>query len=128
MNDIPPEKINQLIAFLPAFEQPGRDFTAGWRGLHPQYTQDVTAFFNLASDPVWMDTQYHPAEAAKLLEDDAFIAQADLAAIKTMLTFCVRGERFSTGFWGELLANGRVQAILRRLQTLVLETNDPSEK
>ncbi|MCB8942184.1 MAG: hypothetical protein H6658_00265 [Ardenticatenaceae bacterium] len=124
MNQITPEKINQLLAFLPAFEQPDRDFLAGWRGLHPQYAADVTAFFNLASDAVWMDYQYQPAEAGKLVADDAFIAQADLPAIKTMLTYCVRGERFSTGFWGELLANGRIQAILRRLQTLITEPHD----
>lgn len=128
MSEITVEKTNQLLAFLPAFEQPNRDFIASWQGMHPQYTADVTAFFHLAGDPVWMDYQYQPATAAKLLEDDAFIAQADLAAIKTMLTFCVRGERFSTGFWGAILENGRIQALLHRLQTLALEMNDPAGK
>lgn len=118
MSQIAPENIHQLLAFLPAFEQPEREFITGWSGMYPIYASDVAAFFNLVSDPLWMDTQYQPAEAAKLLADDALIAQADLPTIKTMLTYCVRGEHFSDGFWGGLLANGRIQAILHRLQTL----------
>jgi hypothetical protein len=122
MSDITSEKINQLLAFLPAFEQPDREFVTGWMGMHPQYAPDVVAFFRLAGDSSWLDFHYQPAAAAKLIVDDDFIAQADLPAIKTMLTYCVRGERFSDGFWGTLLANGRIQAILKRLQTLQTQT------
>ena len=125
MSEITSEKINRLLAFLPAFETPDREYITGWRGIAPSYTCDVRDFFRLASDSIWMDYSYQPAEAAKLIEDDDFIAQADLAAVKTMLTHCVRGERFSDGFWGVLLENGRIQAILRRLQILALEMNNP---
>ncbi len=122
MNEITPEKIGRLLAFLPAFEQPNREFITGWSGLQPHYAPDVAAFFRLLADPIWMDTSYQPALAAKQILDDAFIAQADLSAIKAMFTYCVRGERFSDGFRGGLLKNGRIQALLQRLQRLYSET------
>ena len=128
MNAITPEKINQLLAFLPGFEDPNRKFIIGWTGMQPFYAPDVSTFFCLVGNPIWMNTNYQPTLAAKQIMDDAFIAQADLPAIKTMLTYCMRGERFSDGFWGGLLENGRIQAILHRLQTLATEMNDPQGK
>jgi hypothetical protein len=72
----------------------------------------------LAGDPFWCDYTYNPTEAGKLLQDDAFIAQATLDEIKTLLTYCVRGERFCDGHWDSMLQSGRIQAILRRLTVL----------
>lgn len=117
-NKITPDKINGLLAFLPNFEQPKRRYIREWKSYYPVYEEDVVAFFRLAGESCWMDTGYKPAEAQKLVQDDQFIAQATLPEIKTMLTYCVRGERFSDGFWASLLENGRVQAILKRLQQL----------
>ena len=53
-----------------------------------------------------------------MLEDEAFIASANLDEIKTMLTYCVRAERFSDGAWGALLSSGKIVALLRRLDAL----------
>ncbi|MHB8080217.1 MAG: DUF6508 domain-containing protein [Candidatus Krumholzibacteriia bacterium] len=53
-----------------------------------------------------------------MLVDDALIATADLDRIRTMLTYCVRGERFGSGHWEEMLVSGVVVKLLRRLEQL----------
>lgn len=113
-------KIKALLAFLPGFSQSDRVYIQEWQGTQPIYEKDVIDFFTLAAESCWMDFHYQPEAAGHMVHDDDFIAQADLPAIKTMLTFCVRGERFSDGFWASMLAHGRVQAILRRLDKVHL--------
>ena len=49
--------------------------------------------------------------------DDA-IAAASFAQIKTMLTYCVRLERFCDGHWAAMIRDGRIAAILQRLGQL----------
>ena len=99
------KKIDELLRFLPLFEEPERDFILHWDGgesadgisffmPHPVYAEDVVAFFGAAGQPFWCDYQYKPTEAGKLLQDDDFIARATPDEIKTLLTYCVRGERF----------------------------------
>lgn len=123
------ERLDELVRFLPRFSQPGAVFIVRWAGSektadgaltfpHPVYSDDVLAFFALAGQPCWADYGYRPRRAAAMLEDDALIAQATLAQMKTMLTYCVRGERFCDGLWGSLLESGRVVALLRRLAAL----------
>jgi hypothetical protein len=115
------EKIDQLLHFLPAFEEPNRQFIEKWQGFYPIYAADVTEFVRLAGDSWWMDTSYQPQEAGQMLADDAAVQSASLEQIKTMLTFFVRGERFSDGHWGWLLENGRIQSLLHRLEILCKE-------
>jgi hypothetical protein len=118
-----------LLRFLPAFNVPGRDFLVRWAGgertedgaitfPYPVYCDDVLAFFRLAGLPPWCDYAYNPRRAAAMLADDALIERATLAEIVTLLTYCVRGERFCDGHWEMLLKAGRVQAILCRLAAL----------
>jgi hypothetical protein len=38
-----------------------------------------------------------------------------------MLTFCVRGERFSDGHWEEMIEKGYIRRILERLNEIKLE-------
>jgi hypothetical protein len=122
-------RIDELLQFLPRFEAPDRAFIQRWAGgkegpdgpmtmPYPVYAEDVQAFFRLAGQPWWSDYDYHPARAREMLEDDAFVARATLAEVKTMLTYCVRGERFGDGFWAAMLEQGRVVALLRRLAVL----------
>ena len=110
--------IDQLLQFLPAFEEPNRQFIEKWQGYFPVYAADVTEFVRLVGDSWWMDTSYQPNEAGQMLADDAVVQSANLDQIKTMLTFFIRGERFSDGHWGDLLENGRVQSLLHRLKML----------
>ncbi len=122
-------RINELLRFLPLFEEPRRSFITQWtKGKttadgaitmpYPIYAEDVGEFFRLAGDPFWCDYAYNPTEAGKLLQDDAFIAQATLDEIKTLLTYCVRGERFCDGHWDSVLQSGRITVILHRLTAL----------
>ena len=53
-----------------------------------------------------------------MLEDEAHIQSATLAEVKTMLTYCVRWERFSDGQRAAMLASGKLVALLERLRVL----------
>jgi hypothetical protein len=123
------EQIEELLRFLPVFDVPGRKFVERWAGgtrtedgaitaPSPIYADDVLAFFQLAGQPLWSDYEYDPAEVRRRVEDDACIASATLEDIKSMLTYCVRGERFCDGHWEAILESGRVTVILRRLAVL----------
>ena len=123
------ERIDELLCFLPRFEVPGRVWIEGVGGgketadgavtmRYPVYGEDVLAFYRLAGQPWWSDYGYEPRAAAQMLADEARIARATLDEIKTMLTYCVRGERFADGHWAAMIESGKVVAILRRLQVL----------
>ena len=108
-------RIDELLRFLPALAKPGLD---------TEPAPVVEEFFSLASQPCWSDYGYDPATAGDMVRDDAIIARATLDQIKTMLTFCVRGERFCDGHWDAMIHEGRIGAILRRLQQLRDEAPD----
>ena len=81
----------------------------------PVYDEIVKAFFEEASKDCWMDVDYVPIEAGRMLEDEARVRVATMDEIRTMLTYCVRGERFSEGHWGAMIEGGHVQRLLERL-------------
>ena len=130
------QRIDELLRFLPALGNPGPDTEPQWHGLdlkpkdgvitmpYPTYPPAVEEFFALAGQECWCDYQYVVERAGEMVRDDAVIALATLAQIKTMLTFCVRGERFCDGHWGEMVRTGRIGAILRRLSQLRCEAPD----
>ncbi|NLG50548.1 MAG: hypothetical protein GX552_10605 [Chloroflexi bacterium] len=126
MNNEPitPEKMDALLRFLPLFDVPEREYVRERADGYPVYHDDVRAFFGLlASESCWMDYDYRPSEAAHLLADDAFVARARLDDLRTMLTYCLRGERFGDGFWETILRPtegrpSRVVALLRRLKAI----------
>lgn len=126
---LPVEKIDELLRFLPLFEVTDREYVKGWGGgemtadgavtvPYPIYCDDVLEFYSLAGQPHWADYDYRPLEAYAMLSDDQFISTASLDNIKTMLTYCVRGERFGDGHWAYMLETGRIVALLRRLAVL----------
>ena len=123
------EKMDELLRFLPLFEDPDRAYVKGWGGgeptgdgaftvPYPIYCDDVLQFYTLAGQGPWCDYAYKPREAYAMLSDDAFIASASIDQIRTMLTYCVRGERFGDGHWAHMLESGRIVALLRRLAAL----------
>jgi hypothetical protein len=120
--------IDALLAFLPGFSDPGRRFIrmaeTGSPAVAIGYDYDVEAFFRIASSECWMDYDYDPRQAVALLEDTRAIAEADFSVLRALLTASVRGERFSDGWWGSLLTEGKLQAILQRLAEL---RNDPGD-
>jgi hypothetical protein len=121
-------KIDALVAFLPAFEAPGREFIQKWVTPggdesvpvmpYPEYDEDVKRFFELASQEIWLDHDYDPETAGRMLTDPVTIAAADLPEVKTMLTHCVQGERFCNGHWSGVLKDGSVVSLLKRLREL----------
>jgi hypothetical protein len=124
------EKMDELLRFLPAFEDPDRAYVKGWGGgettadgkaiqvPYPIYCDDVLEFYTLAGQAHWADYQYSPWQAYDMLSDDGFIATASFDQLRTMLTYCVRGERFGDGHWAQMLESGRIVAILRRLAAI----------
>jgi hypothetical protein len=128
--DLPtPEACDALLAHLPILEQPGRVFVERWAGgertpdghltgTYPIYLPDVEAFFAEASKPIWMEPAYLENPVQAWLDEKALIASANLQRVRVLLTYCTRGERFTDGFWNEILTRGQVQAVLRRLAQL----------
>jgi hypothetical protein len=120
--------IDVLLAFLPGFVHRSSPF-AEWKRVgessdsvvtlpYPSYAPDVSVFFDLAAQECWSDQGYRPDVAGAMLEDDASIDHATLAEIRTMLTYCVRGEQFCDGHREGVLRSGRLVALLTRLQVL----------
>lgn len=123
------EDVDRLLAYLPLLYadgfQPFRSIQGGQRDADgnmtiawPEYEPVVQAFFGAARSPCWMDTDYVPTEAAAMLRDRATVERASLAELRSLLTYCVRGERFSDGHWAAVIRHGHVRAILERLQAL----------
>ena len=122
------ERIDELLAWLPRLAELTQAPIREWELKRspeghllvtpPLYTGEVYSFFHAAGQPWWCDYGYVPENAGRWVQDDAFIARASLDQVKTMLTFCVRGERFCDGLWAGVLGNGRIAAILNRLKIL----------
>jgi hypothetical protein len=123
------QEILQLTAFLtklcdPEFHcirewglgQPDKDGVRHFP--FPEYKPIVEEFFHIASQEQWSDYNYKPEEATQMLQEENFIEQSSLSEIKTMLTYCVRGERFCDGHWGTMIGDGYICRILRRLSLL----------
>lgn len=126
---ITPEKADQLLRFLPQFSAPDSQFVKRWTKLvvqppdwlvlpYPEYCDEVVEFFRLAGQPCWDDFDYVTEEASRMLQDTEFVKRASLDAIKTMLTFCVRGEKFSDGHWEQVLRSGYIVNLLTRLKCI----------
>ena len=130
------EEIQKLTAFLPILYAPGFVSIEKWEGgkqadgtltlPYPKYTPQVEDFFRIASREQWCDYGYIPENVLRMIKEQGFIQSASLLDIRSMLTFCVRGERFSDGHWGEMIENGTIRRILERLITIAAERNDHS--
>jgi Family of unknown function (DUF6508) len=123
-------RIDELLHFLPALDTLNPGTESEWHGLdeeanndvftlpYPTYPPVVEEFFRLAARDCWSDSGYVPQQAAEMIRDDDAIASASLSQIKTLLTYCVRGERFCEGHRGAMVREGRIGAILNRLSQL----------
>lgn len=125
--EISQEKIDELLEFLPLFENTEQEFLtwvsseeteSGIMSLsYPVYKKEVIDFFEKIWDDDWIDFGYNPDEVAAQM-NELFIRQANISQIKSLFTFAQRGERFCDGFWGELLSNGKIVMILKRLKEI----------
>jgi Family of unknown function (DUF6508) len=121
--------MQELVAFLPRLYAEGFNPVIRWNGGNqdqdglyhlpwPEYDPLVLDFFKLVASQGWLDYEYRPEKAAKLISNKQFISSASLPQIKTMLTYCVRGERFSDGHRAEMIEKGYIRAILERVDQL----------
>jgi hypothetical protein len=85
---------------------------------YPNYNPAVEEFIRAVSSGGWLDHQYDPEQAYQMLKDKNAVKTASLEQIRSMLTFCVRGERFSDGHWDEMIEKGYVRRLLERLVEL----------
>jgi len=119
-------EIDQLLVFLPRLTADGFTPVRRWRGGEktedggfmmpwPVYNEVVKEFFEAASQECWNDGDCVPVDAGRLLEGEQRVRRAGVDEIRTMLTYCVRGERFCDGHWGAMIAEGHVRRLLERL-------------
>ena len=133
-NDQPPtlQEIEALTAYLPRLYAEGFSPVKSWSGgekrkdgsitmPYPDYDPLVEEFYRAISSGGWLDYQYNPEQAYRMIQDENLIKTASLSQIKTMLTFCVRGERFSDGHWAEMIEKGYIRQLLERLNVIKAE-------
>ena len=125
------QEIEELTSFLPRLYAEGFSSIDSWSGgeklkdgsftlSYPNYSPLVEEFFRVVSSS-WLDYEYNPEQAWQMLRDENLVKTASLSQIKTMLTFCVRGERFSDGHWGEMIEKGYIRRLLERLNEIKSE-------
>jgi Family of unknown function (DUF6508) len=125
------QDIEALTAFLPRLYAEGFSPVISWEGgekrkdgsftlPYPKYAPLLEEFFHLVSSS-WLDYEYNPEHAYQMLQNENRVKAASLPEIKTMLTFCVRGERFSDGHWADMIEKGYIRRILERLNEIKLE-------
>ena len=122
------QQIEELTAFLPRLYAEGFSPVIQWNGgkqndrtftlPYPEYHPLVDEFFRHVSSDGWLDYEYNPEKAYEMLKDENAVKTASLQQIQTMLTFCVRGERFSDGHWGEMIEKGYIRRLLERLNEI----------
>jgi len=123
------EQMHDLLTFLPRLYGDDQPLIHSWYDgagsegepwvmPHPEYADVVVEFFRAASAPCWSDYEYDPSSAGAMLKEPGFVESADLSQIRTVLTYCVRGERFCDGFWAGVIEDGHIRRILERLATL----------
>jgi len=130
MRSLPPTnaEIDELTQFIPRLYRKNFRPIKEWKGVDraeesitfpwPEYEKDVVEFMEVASKDCWLDYQYVPEEASKMLGDVESIKDASLEDIKAMLTFCIRRERFVDGHFASMIEEGKMKAILDRLVVL----------
>jgi hypothetical protein len=123
------EVVETLVSYLPRLYAEGFSPIERWDGgeklkdgsvtlPYPKYSPLVEEFFNHVSSDGWLDYKYDPDHAYKMLNDEQTVKNASIDQIQTMLTFCVRGERFSDGHWGHVIERGYIRRILERLNEI----------
>ncbi len=120
------EKIDLILSYLPLLYAEGFQPIKLWNGgiqneggvviaPEPEYDQLVINFFEEAASKYWTDYNYYPEKSRMMLQNKYFIKTASLHNIKTMITYCARGERFSDGHWGAMIEEGYIKQLLERL-------------
>lgn len=85
----------------------------------PEYDNTVEKFIDLiVNQGCWLDSDYVPEEAERLLMNETAVRRAAIPEIRRMLTLVVRGERFCDGWWSSMIEEGHVRRLLERLDEI----------
>lgn len=123
------KQIDHLLMYYPVlcaegFDpfQPGSPSASippgGFLPSSPNYQALVIEFFNLLAQECWLDHDYDPAEAYRVLTDPQRLKAADLSTLRSLFTWCLRGERFCEGHWGQVITSGVLRDIMNRLREI----------
>lgn len=89
-----------------------------------KYRPEVEKFIYLASKECWCDYEYVSGKAREMLNDEMMIKHSSLDDLKTMLTYCIRGDRFCDGHIGSIIESGKIKLILTRLKQIYSQKFD----
>jgi hypothetical protein len=125
------EQIDEILEFLPIFEQEGYDF-----GEEPYFqktgekhfnfmgniwSEEVSEFVQLLYDSNFIFSFDWPSwgnEAVKYYENPDELSRADLMILRKLMIAHVRGDRFNEGHLLAMFNEGHINAILRRLKEI----------
>jgi O-acetyl-ADP-ribose deacetylase (regulator of RNase III) len=119
---ITPDGLDRILAFVPIFERPATNLYEVRPDLSmmdpyvyaPEFTQFIQELYceKLVIDFNWVAWK---DEAAKYLENPRQIESADLETLQKLITTHVRADRFNSGHLAQMVENGQILAILKRL-------------
>ncbi|KQQ53578.1 hypothetical protein ASF84_17325 [Pseudomonas sp. Leaf127] len=116
-----PEDIDELLYYLPRLYPQGVAIKTSFftdNTQWPRYVEVVEAFYKAAGQTCWTDLTYDIQRSGERIVDRDYVAAASLDELKSLLTWCVRGERFSDGHHGWVIEQGYVLGLLQRLAVL----------
>ena len=104
------QEIDELLAFVPQLTAEGFSPIQEWGGSEklpggaitfpwPEYEGVVREFFEVAGQDCWMDFDYVPQEAGRMLEDRARVRQENLPEIKRCSRTASRRPASRTAVW-----------------------------
>lgn len=119
--------IDELLQFRATLCAPDFEPVLEWRGgkqpdgviqlPYPIYHSSLDEFIRVASKDCWRDTNY--LENFEPLQPQLpNLSHVGMSELQTILTYIVRGERFSNGHWAETIKSGLVCALFQRLEQL----------
>ena len=120
------EQIGILLEFLPRLEAVKSPQSRAWFERDAKGQMSYRVWNSKLSDEfmhalydngfVLMDFEWSSWEGARqIAERPEFLASADLETICKLLTVHARSDRFCEGHFGEVIENGQMLAIVRRL-------------
>ena len=125
MDKTPTAAFDAVLVFLPALD--GTEGSPGeWRtepGQLPYFSpnEPLTEFVGALYQHGWVVSFDWPAwreEAERYIASPELLAGADLGTVRKLLTTHVRQDRFCDGHMADMVRNGHVAALLRRLREL----------
>lgn len=122
---ITPDGLDRILAFMPIFERPPTSLYEVRPDLSmmdpyiyaPEFNQFIKGLYreNLVIDFNWVAWK---DEAAKYLKNPRQIESADLETLQKLITTHVRADRFNSGHMAQMVENGQILAILKRLAAI----------